>query len=65
VEAAQLRYERLHCVHDWTLFADLLEGLVHGSAYAAHRDALREGAVTLPKTPQAQKPEKKISVKAA
>lgn len=30
VEAAELRYERLHCVHDWTLFADLLELEVDG-----------------------------------
>jgi hypothetical protein len=30
VEAAELRYERLHRVHDWTLYADFLELEVDG-----------------------------------
>jgi hypothetical protein len=30
VEAAELRYERFHCVHDWTLHADFLELEVDG-----------------------------------
>jgi hypothetical protein len=30
VEAAELRYERLHRGHDWTLYADFLELEVDG-----------------------------------
>jgi hypothetical protein len=47
VEAAELRYERLHRGHDWTLYADFLELEVDGKKVDRSRPRIGGNAESL------------------